>query len=168
MTIAYKLSLDASYYRTLREHYCRQRPFRFSPAFQYSLPLIPLAGLWVYAETANADWASPVGWGALWWAMFFLIGIAFSKWAVTRQFKRKTDFGSEGMVSLSDNGISVSSPYAKGELNWEIYPRAVRFPDGILLMRKGAIRWLPDSAIQAGTPEDATALVRSKSVLRSI
>jgi hypothetical protein len=35
-------------------------------------------------------------------------------------------------------------------------------------MRRGVIRWLPDSALQEGTPADATALVRSKTVMKEV
>ena len=37
-----------------------------------------------------------------------------------------------------------------------------------MLLRRGVIRWLPDSAIVEGTEVGATALVRSKSALREL
>jgi hypothetical protein len=48
------------------------------------------------------------------------------------------------------------------------YARAVRFPDGILLLRKGAIRWLPDRSLETGSVDEAMTLVRSKLPLRVI
>jgi hypothetical protein len=68
---------------------------------------------------------------------------------------------------VSSEGLFASGPHVQGKWNWPAYP-AVRYSDGILLLRCGVIRWLPDSALLVGTPTDATAVARSKSVLREL
>jgi hypothetical protein len=47
-----------------------------------------------------------------------------------------------------------------GRFPWNVYDRAVSFSDGLLLVRKGGIRWLPHEALRGGSPAEALALVQ--------
>lgn len=69
---------------------------------------------------------------------------------------------------MSEAGLGASGPHVQGKWDWAAYPSAVRYPDGIMLIRRGVIRWLPDSALLVGTPEEATALARARSALREL
>ncbi len=68
---------------------------------------------------------------------------------------------------MAETGITITG-IGQGSFAWSVYSRAVRFPDGVLLVRKGAARWLPDSALKSGTVEEAMALVSSKLPTRTI
>ena len=69
---------------------------------------------------------------------------------------------------MSADGLVGSGRHVEGKWAWAAYPRAVRYPDGIMLLRTGVIRWLPDSALTVGSPVDATTLARSNSALREL
>lgn len=94
--------------------------------------------------------------------------VALTKWSILRRYKGRADFGGEATITLSEDGIVGIGRYVEGKWQWGAYPRAVRFSDGILLLRTGVVRWLPDAAIQVGTVEDVTKLVGTKSALRII
>ena len=168
MTITYKLLLDKAFYRTAVNRYNKQRSILRKLPVQFLFVLLLSFYVWAYAWKTSAEWLVIARWGLLYLVIFSVFWFFFSKWVIIRRFKRRADFNSEVTVSLSDHGISVRGRHAKNELQWAAYPRAVRFADGILLLRKRVIRWLPDSAIQEGTVQDALALVRSKTELRRI
>jgi hypothetical protein len=94
--------------------------------------------------------------------------VALTKISILYRFKRRADFGAEVIVTVAKDAITSSGRHAQGKWGWQAYPRSVRYPDGILLMRRGVIRWLPDAALQEGTPTDATALVQSKTVMKEV
>ncbi len=168
MTITYKLLLDKRFYRVAVNRYYKQRSMLRKLPLQFLFVLILSFGVWAYAWKPHAEWLKIAGWGFLYIAVLWVFWFFFTKWSILNRFKRRADFNTETTVSLSDDGISVGGRHAKSESEWTAYPRAVRFSDGILLVRKGVIRWLPDSAIQEGTAQDATALVESKTELRRI
>jgi hypothetical protein len=116
--------------------------------------------------------AAPIGFkvgsAVIVFALVFFGGATLTKWSVYRRLRHRADFGRETTVTMSAGGLVASGAHAEGNWNWAAYPRAVRFSDGIMLLRRGVIRWLPDSALVVGTPTDATALTRSKSALREL
>jgi hypothetical protein len=61
---------------------------------------------------------------------------------------------------MTDTEVVVEGPGA-GRYPWSVYDRAVSFTDGLLLVRKGGIRWLPNAALTEGTPAEAVAVVQS-------
>lgn len=166
MTITYKLLLDKRFYRVAVNRYYKQRSILRKLPLQFLFVLMVSFFMWIYAWKGHAEWSKTAGWGFLLLVVLSVLWFFFSRWTILHRFKRRKDFNSEVTVSLSDDGISVTGRHAKSELQWAAYPEAVRFTDGILLLRKGVIRWLPDAAIQEGTPQDATALVQSKTELR--
>ena len=68
---------------------------------------------------------------------------------------------------MGDNEVVITGAGA-GRFPWTVYNRAVHFSDGILLIRKGGIRWLPDAALTEGTAGDAIAIVRSHLPVREL
>jgi hypothetical protein len=162
--LVYKFRTDAAYYRTIIDRYYGQRSFLFRLPVQYGVVSLAIVGfsLWMkgsYSRTA-------VGVAAI-VAVVLTVGmVALTKIGVLYRFKRRADFGAEAVVTVSEDGIASSGRHAQGSWGWQAYPRSVRYPDGILLLRRGVIRWLPDAALQNGTAADATAFVKSKTVLK--
>ena len=169
MAVTYTLVLDKSYYRTLLARYGKQRPSsRSRLPVRVFLLLAVLGGLWAYGYVSGAGWATLVGWVVAFMSVLSFVVLVFPKSVLLRQARNRPDFNTRGEVSLSDEGIFSIGSDQKVKWSWEAYPAAARFPDGILLMRRGAIRWLPDAALEQGTPREATELVQSKTHLRYV
>ena len=71
-------------------------------------------------------------------------------------------------IALSDEGLEATGPNGHSSVKWTSYPQSVRFSDGILLRRGGAIRWLPDAALEEGSVQDVLALIGGKTKLRTL
>jgi len=169
MAIRYAFVPDKSYYRTLLARYEKQRPSsRGRLPVRVFLLLVVLVGLWGYGYATGAGWADLVGCVVAFMSVLSFVALVFPKLVLLRQARNRPDFNTRGEVSLSEEGIFIAGPGQAVEWPWEAYPAAARFPDGILLMRKGAIRWLPDAALEQGTPREATELVQSKTQLRHV
>ena len=166
MNITYKFTVDATYYRTLIDRFYRQRPLPLRLTSQFGILGLILGITFLWFAPALVRFK---GWIALAIvALVFFGGVALTKWSIYRRLKRRADFGTEAILTMSGAGLVGSGAKSTGEWSWAAFPRAVRYADGIMLLRRGVIRWLPDSALMAGTPADATALVRSKSALREL
>lgn len=166
MDVTYNFTLDAPYYRTLIDRYYQQRPFPLRLKTQFGVLALIFAGIFLSAVTATLRFK--VGIALIIAALVFFGGVALTKWGVYQRLSHRADFGTEAKVTMSEVGLIGSGAHAEGKWSWAAYPRAVRYSDGIMLLRRGVIRWLPDSALVAGTPSDATALARSKSALRDL
>jgi hypothetical protein len=164
MDITYKFRADAAYYRTLIDRYYQQRPFLLSLKAQFGLLALIIAGAFLWAVAAPIEFR--VGIALIIAASVLFGGVALTKWGVYQRLKHRADFGTEATVTMTAGGLVASGAYSEGKWNWAAFPRAVRYRDGIMLFRRGVIRWLPDSALVVGTAADATALTRSKSALR--
>jgi hypothetical protein len=164
--LVYKFRADAAYYRTIIDRYYGQRRFLFRLPVQYGIVSLVIVGIFLWSTGSFSRTA--VGLAVI--VAFILMAglVALTKISILYRFKRRADFGGEAVVTISKNGIGSSGRHAQGKWGWQAYPRAVRYPDGILLLRRGVIRWLPDAALQKGNPADATALVKSKTALREI
>ena len=103
------------------------------------------------------------GWAVLIGAIGIPAGVVLTKLGIRLKYRlrRRSGFGSETSYSMAETGITITGT-GQGSFAWSVYSRAVRFPDGVLLVRKGAVRWLPDGALKSGTVEEAMALVSSK------
>jgi hypothetical protein len=165
MSIEYHVKGDAAYFRTVRDRYYRQRPFPLRLTSQFSILGACLVLPWVYAWVLDAPWKSgaefgiPIG-------IVVAVGSFYLTKAIILARLRGRGKNSEGTVTLSEEGVTGRGQRGQTLQNWTSYPRAVRFFDGILLLRGGVIRWLPDSALRRGTAEEATALVAAKTQLR--
>jgi hypothetical protein len=107
-------------------------------------------------------WALPVG------AIAIPALVFVTKKGIFIKYRIRPSFGSEACYSLSDSGGTIEQQSGATSFPWTMYRRAVRFSDGILLVRTGAIRWLPDQSLETGSIEEAMALVRSKLPLRIV
>lgn len=164
MDIIYKFTVDATYYRTLIDRFYRQRPLPLRLTTQFGLIALIFGGAFLSFAVAPLKLKGAIALTIV--ALIFFGGVALAKWGIYRRLRRRADFGTEVMLTMSTGGLVGSGPKAEGKWTWASYPRAVRYADGIMLLRRGVIRWLPDSALVVGTPADATALARSKSALR--
>jgi hypothetical protein len=164
--LVYKFRADAAYYRAIIDRYYGQRVFLLRLPVQYGI--VSLAIVCAFLGYKGLFTRTVLGIGILAVVLLAAGLVAATKISILWRFKRRADFGTEAIVTLSKDAISSSGPHAEGKWGWQAYPHSVRYPDGILLMRRGVIRWLPDSALQEGTPADATALVQSKTLLKVV
>jgi hypothetical protein len=162
--VVYKFRADAAYYRTIIDRYYRQRAFLLRLPVQYGIVSLAIVGAFLGYKGSFTRTA--VGIGVLVVVLLTAVMVALTKIGVRYRFKGRADFGTETTVTLSKDAITSSGRHAEGKWGWHAYPRSVRYPDGILLLRRGVIRWLPDSALQEGTSTDATALVESKTEMK--
>jgi hypothetical protein len=96
------------------------------------------------------------------------VGVLSVKAGLLSRFRSKAEYGTEVSTSISHDGLIVDGRHFKAHLTWDLYPKAVRFHDGILLQKPGAVRWLPDAAIVEGTANDATQIVDRRTALRHV
>ena len=162
MKVSYNFSADAAYYKSVLDRYYRQRPFLFRLPVQFGILALLIAGCLLLM--ANSITLIPLLIGAA----VLVTGVLVTKAGILLRLRSKAEFGEDVSVVISDDGVEANGRHTKGTWQWAAYPRSVRFPDGILLIRAGTIRWLPDSAINGGTADEATTLVASKTVLRRI
>jgi hypothetical protein len=166
MTVTYKFRIDANYYRDLIGRYYQQRPFIFRLQVQFGC--IALVLMVFMALAFGTPTVSTVAGAAVIAALVYFGGISVIRWGIFQRFRYRADFGSEVTINMSDTGLNAVGLHAKGEWAWAAYPSAARFSDGVMLLRPGVIRWLPDSALIAGTRDEATALVSVNSKIRAI
>jgi hypothetical protein len=166
MDVTYKIRINADYYRTLIDRYYEQRPFVFRLPVQFGFLALVAASLFVLAMDTSLGIKVVIA--VVFAALIFFGGIAVTKWGIYQRFRYRADFGTDATVTISEMGLVADGRHVQGKWDWAAYPRAVRYPDGIMLLRRGVIRWLPDSAIVVGKPEDATDLARTKSAIREL
>ena len=168
MAVRYKYLFDATYCRAVIAHFYRQRPFYLRLHYQFAAVMLLIFVMWVSTQAA----ASPSSRGpfiALCIAGAVILAFTWLvRFAIMIKLKKSREFGKEVTITLSDEGLEASGSNGRSSVKWSAYPRSVRYSDGILLARGGAIRWLPDSALEEGSVQDAVALVRAKTTLRSI
>jgi hypothetical protein len=162
--LVYKYRADAAYYKTVIDRYYGQRAFLLRLPMQYGIVSLAIVGAFLGFKGLWTRTA--LGIGVLVVGVLTAGMVALAKSVILWRFKRRADFNAETTVTASKEAIVSSGRHAEGKWGWQAYPRSVRYSDGILLMRRGVIRWLPDSALREGTPEDATALVKSKTVMK--
>lgn len=166
MQISYQFQASAEYFRAVIDRQYRQGPWLLRLPVQFGI-------IGALAATCAALIAptSLAGKAVLFFVIVGLVVIP-SVWATKRglmkKFRNRAGFGSEVTVTLSDAGIALGGDHSQATSAWSSYPTAIRFPDGILLKRPGSIRWLPDSAIMAGSAAEATELVAARTSLRRV
>jgi hypothetical protein len=167
MTLHYKYLFDSAYCKAVIARFYRQRPLLLRLPVQFAIPVTGLLWIWSSWHKLHASWPNVI---ALIVAAVaaIAVGVYLAKIGVLRKLKRNSEFGLEVTITISAQGLTASSANGRREYVWSAYPRSVRYADGILLMRGGAIRWLPDASLQDGSPEQAIDLVRSKSKMRDL
>lgn len=171
MRIVYKVMFDLEYCHAVVKHYYAQRPLILRPQMQTLLYiLISVVFLWQSRLRSN-----PSAVNIHFFVNSFIassaiavIAVLITRWAIVQRLKSNAEFGHQITVTLTEDGVEGIGERVSGKWSWAAYPRSVRFSDGILLLRAGVIRWLPDDAIKVGTSKEATALVDSKSELRTL
>lgn len=167
MEVTYKYRLDEAYLRIVVARYYQQRPWYLRPWGQFAILTALLFCAYLFGERSIGTPLPEIAMSAIPpAAVLFFGGIFLTKWRTIEKFRRRADFGAEVTVSMNEDGLSAEGPHVQGKWTWQAYPQGLRYPDGILLMRTGMSRWLPDTAIQVGTAEMATRLVASKTSLR--
>jgi hypothetical protein len=168
MAVTFRVRADHDYFTALMKRYWRQRPVVLRPAVQFAVLPILIVAAWLLAPWQGVDPVTlrivALGWALLAGPGAYLL----TRTLLLQRFRGTVSFGSETVFQLSDDGILVNGPLARADMKWQLYPRAVRFPDGIMLLRPRFLCWLPDSALVDASPADATALVESHTHLRHV
>lgn len=162
MEIRYKWRADEKFYSTVVDRYYAQVALPFRLRSQAILAWIALNFPLLLIE--DVDLQSKI----IWFVAVTVFAIVFEpliRWAIIFKYRLRPSFGSESTFSMNETGVTLTGAGA-GIYPWTVYRRAVRFSDGILLTRPGALRWLPDSALTAGTAGEAEAFIRRKMPLR--
>ena len=166
MKITYEFVANSTYYETVIARYYRQRPFIFWLPVQFGSILGLFACIWLYGMPFNSSLARTTLLLFPLLAGLGFVAVQITKWGILQRFKAKADYGKKIAIVLSNDGIRATGEHGQHDWAWATYPSSVRFTDGLLLMRPGVIRWLPDAALTDGNIQDAIDLVATKSVLR--
>ncbi|MGH8260235.1 MAG: hypothetical protein ACREUG_11145, partial [Steroidobacteraceae bacterium] len=157
-TVHYRWRYDAAYYGAAIERYYQQLPRILHLPVQFTIAW--LIGV-LYSLTTHARIGNILGWAAVTGAVGIPGAVFLTRQGIRLKYRHRSSFGTEAEFFLSKSGIRISQKSLNGHYPWAIYARAVRFADGILLLKRGAMRWLPDSALQSGTVDEALALVHA-------
>jgi hypothetical protein len=168
MKITYKLTPDRRYFSTVVDRYYQQKPLLLQLHVQFgllaALPALALA----YGFGTHAPWAPGAVSSIILFAATCAGAMYLTKALILRRLLRSKDLGIETTIVVSTEGLTTFNSRVQSKIDWGAYPRSVRYPDGILLLRAKAIRWLPDSALRDSSPELATSLVQSQTVSRQV
>lgn len=159
--VTYSWHGDERYYATVVDRYYRQAwlPLRLK---------VQAFGVWIVASAFILFSDLDLVMRCVWLAVLTAFSLAFPyivKRGIVMKYRSRSTFGAETTFKMTDTEVLITGPGA-GHFSWTIYDRAVSFSDGLLLLRKGGIRWLPHEALREGTPAEAVALVQSHLPLR--
>jgi hypothetical protein len=118
-------------------------------------------GVGVFSAATGEAVREFAGWALLIGAMGIPAFVLLTKKAIILKYRFRPSFGSEARYSMSETGVTIHATSLQGNYPWSGYSRAVRFSDGMLLLQKEGMRWLPDAALLSGTGDDVLALVRA-------
>jgi hypothetical protein len=163
--VAYKWRFDTAYFTTTIDRYYKQRPLLLRLPVQFTLAWLVCVLAYWSTGVALKDFA---GWAIVAGVVVIPAGILLTRQGILLRYRLRQSFGTDVHFSMRESCVSISGTSQDGRYPWTAYTGAVRFVDGILLLRRGAIRWLPDGALQEGTAEDATRLVSSHVKMRAI
>jgi hypothetical protein len=171
MSPTYRITPDVGYYFTMRRRYQRQRPFFVRQPIGILFAASPFFVVWLLLWLADPDLEAAIRYMFVLLFLFWALGLAAVQavlyWRI--QAKRSKLAKMTFTFSLSDEGVAASDALSQSTSDWKVYPHAVRFRDGIMLLPNARrYVWLPDSALQGATPEEATELVKTKTVLRYV
>jgi hypothetical protein len=167
VSYTYRFIFDEAYIRTMIERYYRQRPLILRPVWQLAL-LGVLMTIW-FSVFPIGD--SPIPFVLMMssvYALFAIGALAALRTMVYQKFRYTSYFGKTSIHALSDEGLSTSGPGRAHLVDWPMLQSAVRYSDGILLLRRGVICWLPDAALEGATGTEVAQLVNSKIRLRDM
>ncbi|HEX7261398.1 MAG TPA: YcxB family protein [Luteolibacter sp.] len=82
-----------------------------------------------------------------------LVKSVIQKQLIRRQFSKRPDANAEVAWTVTDQGISASSPHSKSEIQWSAFQRVIATPAGFLFMPNRQIfHFIPTRAFE--TPAD--------------
>jgi hypothetical protein len=167
MTYTYGLVLDKPYFRTMIARYYQQRPLLLRPAWQFALAGAVLIVALPFVPFEGDRVGFFLGMAFL-YGLFAVAGLAVIRVFVFQKFKYTSYFGKDSSCALRDEGLRVSGPSREHLTEWSNFRSAVRYPDGIMLLRRGVIWWLPDAALQGASPEDVSRFLGTKTAVRNV
>ena len=160
--VSYSFTTDWNFYRAAFNRYNRQKPNRYRNIVVATVLFLILLPAWAYGRSSGAIW-TPIPEIALVGGVSGGAAALFvAKIMVPRRIKRSPGYGVTVTVRLDDEGLHTTEPHGHSSLDWAAFTRVARFPDGFVFARGRVIRWLADSALTNGTPEEALEFVRSK------
>jgi len=167
VTIDYRWRYDAGYYAAVVDRYYRQLPFVLHLPSQFTL--LWLLGVLLFSWVTGESIKEFAGWALLIGAVAIPLLVVLTKLGIRLKYRlrARSGFGTETSYSMAETGVTITGT-GQGTFAWSVYSRAIRFSDGLLLMRKGAVRWLPDTALESGSVVEATSLVSSRLPMRLI
>ena len=168
MDAAYRVTQDQAYWRVAHDHYQRQRPLILRSHIQ-ALMFPAVFGLfalisWTFIQAEAALFVSLFG-------LVIVLSVIQGLLVPYLRFRRFVEryAGAEATYRLSKDGVTVKDALGQDLLlGWDVYPRACRFSDGIMLLGPNMMCWLPDALLEGVTPAEATALVRDRTVFRNV
>jgi hypothetical protein len=164
MSIRYEWHGDERYNATVIDRYYAQVPFLLRLRSQATVIWIVFTGPLLFIEDVNLEAKG------IWLVFATALAFAFAPFVrrgILLKYRLRPSFGSQTSFVMNANEV-VLTGVGSGHFPWTVYKRAVRFSDGILLARPGAIRWLPDTALAEGTASEALEIVREKMPLRDL
>jgi hypothetical protein len=168
VTLRYRYLFNAAYCKTVISRFYRQRPFYLRLHYQFAAIALILLVAW-FSTQPNAEHSSRAPFVALCVTGAAIFGfMLLVRFAIMFKLRKSREFGKEVSIALTGEGLEASGSNGRSSVKWSAYPRSVRYSDGILLTRGGAIRWLPHSALEEGTVQEVIDLVRANTNLRSI
>jgi hypothetical protein len=162
MKVVYEFAADLDFYRTASARYARQRPHRHRQMITFASSAFVVACAWIYARASHAAWVLIPQMALICGIAGGTGGFAVAKIMLPIRVKRAPNYGATIAATLDEDGLTAVEPQAQTNLKWAAFTRVAHFSDGILFVRGRVIRWLPDSALQNATPEEAVAFVRTK------
>jgi len=129
------------------------------------LGMVPVALLILYAVlliAASAGWLDWTGYAPPRGFAGLLIGVSLVPGLMLLYSRTRKGYG-QLTVTPGSTGLDVRTGNVQALVGWQNFLRAVRFPDGVLLLQeKGLYRWLPDTALQESTSVEVVELLRRK------
>jgi hypothetical protein len=157
VAIDYRWRYDARYYAAVVDRYYRQLPSVLHLSSQFTL--LWLLGVLLFSWVTGESIKEFAGWALLIGAVAIPSLVVLTKLGIRLKYRlrARSGFGTETSYSMAETGVTITGT-GQGTFAWSVYSRAIRFSDSLLLMRKGAVRWLPDTALESGSVVEATAL----------
>src|SRR5260221_10181031 len=166
----YRVSFDTPYVNTVITRYYQQRPLLLRPKGQ-AIALAAaflLLGLYASLIADSADSARVAAATVLFGAALATFVPLLTRKGLLLRFKMNRSFGKDFVMRVSDRGIEIESEAWRKSTEWATYEKAVRYDDGLMLLRRGVINWLPDFGLIGAAPIDVLGLVSTKVRTRSI
>ena len=143
--VAYAWHSDDGYYATVVNRYYRQVSLPLRLGVQAASVRIITSAVAIFSDIDLVT-------RCVWLAVSAAFSLAFPylvKRGILLKYRLRTTFGAETTFKMNATGALIGGPGA-GRFPWNVCDRAVSFSDGLLLVRKGGIRWLPHEAIKEG------------------